>query len=369
MSEPSPAQVAAADFGQRRHFANLDGLRAISILAVLWHHTVNELPGLPGAGRGFLGVDMFFGISGFLIVTLLLRERDRSGTISLPKFYARRTLRIFPLYYLVVGIVGILCLASKGSAFSVETYVDTLPYYLTYTLNWYPGGEAAALAVAWSLAAEEQFYLLWPPIERYARKLAVPVMVVALAYNQAINFEVVPMPFGLERLEHPILQATFTPILLGVGLAHLLHTRAGFVAAYRLVGHRWSAAGLVALTVIVGNVPNEDIGGAHRLALQLLMVLCLAAVVVREDGVGGRMLRHPVVVRIGQISYGLYLWHMIVRAFAFAALAKVGLAPEPGSPSAFVLFALVLAGTWGVSEASFRFFETPILRLKKRFST
>src|SRR5260221_295593 len=90
-----------------RTFGSLDGLRALSILAVVWHHTQEGFHFLPIAYRGFLGVDLFFMISGFLIVTLLLRERRRTGTISVKKFYIRRFLRIFPPYYAVLTLVAI----------------------------------------------------------------------------------------------------------------------------------------------------------------------------------------------------------------------------------------------------------------------
>jgi peptidoglycan/LPS O-acetylase OafA/YrhL len=110
MFQPIPP-AAERDFlayRRRPEFLSLDGLRCLSILAVVWHHSLTA----PASGRllnlGFLGVDLFFVISGFLIVTLLLRERFLSGTISLEKFYLRRTLRIFPLYYgLILSMAGI----------------------------------------------------------------------------------------------------------------------------------------------------------------------------------------------------------------------------------------------------------------------
>src|SRR5262245_53398656 len=90
-------------YRSRRVFGSLDGLRGLSIAAVVWHHTQQEKQGLgaylPGARLGFLDVDLFFVLNSFLIMTPLLRERERSGTISLRDFYARRALRIFPLYY------------------------------------------------------------------------------------------------------------------------------------------------------------------------------------------------------------------------------------------------------------------------------
>src|ERR1700733_1134905 len=89
-----------------RTFASLDGLRALAVLGVLWYHTTEDLPPWPALRRGFLGVDFFFIISGFLIVTLLLRERRSSGTISLRNFYTRRSLRIFPAYWTMLLFVA-----------------------------------------------------------------------------------------------------------------------------------------------------------------------------------------------------------------------------------------------------------------------
>src|SRR5579862_611155 len=95
-----------AKFLQTRKFVSLDGLRCASILAVIWHHAT-------GIGKGYLGVEIFFAISGFLITTLLLRERRGFGDISLGDFYARRSLRILPLYYTVLAIYVVLVYATQ----------------------------------------------------------------------------------------------------------------------------------------------------------------------------------------------------------------------------------------------------------------
>ncbi|MBB5896534.1 peptidoglycan/LPS O-acetylase OafA/YrhL [Kutzneria kofuensis] len=168
-------------------FASLNGLRCLSILAVIWHHCGGDVAGIPVPRTGYLGVSLFFVISGFLITTLLLRERDQHGQISLRRFYARRSLRIFPLYYTVVAIYAVLVLLVwKPSAYGND-YLHNLPAFLTYTSNWFvPLG--SELYLAWSLAAEEQFYLVWPVIERFtARKwpvlLAVAILMVSVALS------------------------------------------------------------------------------------------------------------------------------------------------------------------------------------------
>lgn len=335
----------------RRTFANLDGVRAVSIAGVLMHHFLPGMNGLPMLSRGFLGVDMFFVLSGFLIVTLLLRERDRTGGVSLKKFYARRSLRIFPLYYLVILIVtGMVALFDRG-AFSWEAHGPALPYLLTYTINW-TTVDARALDVTWSLATEEQFYLVWPFIiatfsERGARVAAVG----GLALNVVAAFALIgysPRPI--------IMDMTYAPILFGVVLAHVLHDLAGFTRARRLLGQRGASLAWGALILILVNLPNGDITGLHRTVIHLAMTAWLTSLLVREDGLGHGLFRLPVVRRAGAISYGLYLWHMLALTVALRV------APE-GPVSALVATIVTVV----VAELSFRFFEQPFLRLKKRF--
>ena len=341
----------------RRHFGSLDGLRAIAVVAVVWHHTVVPVPGLPITGRGFLGVDLFFVLSGYLIVTLLLREHDRTGTISLRGFYARRSLRIFPLYYTILAAMAALVYVSGSQSVAASAFRETLPFHLTYTSNWF--GMGALLAVSWSLAAEEQFYLLWPPIQRWLGRFALVALAALLAANQLVNFGLV---LGSLQDEREIGQVTFTPILLGVALAYLLHHRYDVVAP--LVNHPVSAPAMAVALVVVANFPNDTVSlvGVHRLTIHLLMTLLLASVVVTERHGLSRVLTVQPLVRIGAISYGVYLLHMFVRHVAVIVLDRTGI------DAALALFAVTTVGTLLAAEASFRYFESPILRLKGRFT-
>ena len=141
----------------------LNGMRAIAVTAVVWHHSHPGIAELALTRRGFLGVDIFFVLSGFLITTLLLRERAEFGAISLRQFYVRRTLRIFPLYYAVLlALAAYFTFARQAS--EREAFFAGLPFYLTYTSNWFDA--SGMMSITWSLSAEEQFYLLWPPLLR-----------------------------------------------------------------------------------------------------------------------------------------------------------------------------------------------------------
>lgn len=204
------------DYRATRVFPGLDALRGLSIVGVVWHHAGVPIDGVPMSARGFVGVDAFFVLSGFLIVTLLLRERDRHGQISLRNFYVRRSLRIFPLYYGVLLGLSVLLWLRPGFSLAGSFWSD-LPALLTYTANWV--GITGLLSVTWSLAAEEQFYLLWPPVERWLGRWVFPVWIVAIVINQAANFGWLDalLPPGRRHDDLEILQTTFTPILLGGG--------------------------------------------------------------------------------------------------------------------------------------------------------
>jgi len=335
-------------------------------MVVIWHHTRGEaMAWLPAAARGFLGVDMFFVLSGFLIVTLLLREREASGGISLGKFYARRAIRIFPIYYGVLAALFAVLVFVKPSANMADPFMAELPYYLTYTVNWIV--VSTILSIAWSLAAEEQFYLTWPLIEKFFGRAIVPTLIAVIFVNQLINFHHLDgfllQHLGLNVAELPMLQVTFTPICLGVLLAHLLHDERGFAFAWRPFAHRASPLVLLAVLITLCNIPIEDIAGWTRLSIQLCMMLLIGSCVIRDDHLMRKPLTLPIVKRLGAISYGMYLFHMFGRHGADALLEQ--------SPIHFAgeLFILCFLLTWIISEFSFRYYERPFLRLKKRFET
>jgi peptidoglycan/LPS O-acetylase OafA/YrhL len=351
-----------ADFRAQSRFTALDGLRGISILAVIWHHTAAGLGGIPLSDNGFLGVDMFFVLSGFLIVTLILRERARTGTVSLERFYVRRTLRIFPIYYLVLGgVLLFVTVVSPGSPMRVP-FLAELPFHLTYTSNWIHS--ATLFAIAWSLATEEQFYLLWPPIERFLPRVSVALVLAFVLLNQLVNFGVfdgvLVREFGVRRDEFAILQVTFTPICLGVLLAHVLHRPTGFAFAWKLLAH--AAAPWILLTVLVVECNTAgDLAGLPRLVIQLAMTLFLATCVLAEDHALSRALSARGLRRIGAISYGMYLYHPFARHFAQALLDAAGIT------AALALFCGCSLLTIALAELSFRWIEAPLTGWKRRF--
>src|SRR4051812_5258390 len=236
-SEGDAGAAAYAAFQRTRFFGSLDGLRAISILGVIWFHTV-PMPRDTLRGQGNQGVTLFFAISGFLIVTLLLRSKQATGTFSLPQFWGRRMLRIFPVYYAVLAVYCGLVWKLESDPAAKQAFFANVPAFATFTSNWLVNldNPRVIFYFAWSLAAEEQFYLLWPFIERVGRGMR-PLLVAVgvLAATQAL----VGIAGGAamrEQLGWKILTSIPAAILLGVILAHLLHQPKTFRRLWVLAG-------------------------------------------------------------------------------------------------------------------------------------
>ncbi|HZE96454.1 MAG TPA: acyltransferase [Planctomycetota bacterium] len=368
--EIRPAGATHEAYRAVRVFGGLDGLRCLSILAVVWHHAGGSEGAMgrlfPAAGFGFLGVDLFFEISGFLIVTLLLRERERRGDISLRNFYARRALRIFPLYYGILLLFTILYLGVRPHSPLSAPFRHDLPWLLSYMTNWVTA--SGMLAITWSLSAEEQFYVVWPAVETWLAKAATALVLVLIAVSQIIHFGLIDPQlrqwFGWAPDQPQMLrQTTFTPILLGVLLAHLLHSPRGYARAAAVFGSRAAAPVCLAALVVLANVLPADIRGWGRLSVHLLMFCLLAACVVREDNGLRRFLAWGPVARIGTLSYGIYLLHHIGLAIAGKGLRVVHL-EHP-----VALFVVGGALSVGLAALSYRFYETPFLRLKSRVAS
>jgi len=355
------AGTSHAAYLARARFGLLDGLRALAIAAVVFHHAplrdrIEEVSIL--FRRGFLGVDFFFVISGFLITTLLLRERDRTGRISLGGFYWRRSLRILPLYLLVVTAVGAYFVFVNPAPGAAERW----PFYYLFLANFLVG-DIPLLAPTWSLSVEEQYYLIWPALVLLLPVRALmPLLAVLVALNVAGIMgltgiaapEAGPLRFALPA-------ATYAPILLGSALALALHGAAGYRRLAAMLGRAWSAPVLAALLLgLLLGLP-EDLRGLPNLAIHLTMTALLGALVIREDGPFAPLLGAAPVARIGAISYGIYLLHLIALDAGHRLAALLGAAPD-----GIVLHLAYIAGSVALAELSFRHFESVFLRLRHK---
>ena len=345
-----------ARFRSTRLFSGLDGLRALSVIAVIWQHTSGR-PGPLISAQGHFGVDMFFAISGVLITTLLLRERDRNGRISISAFYIRRTGRIFPLYYAVLAVYVVLVLATRADTPEGQYFLSKLPAFLTYTSNWFvdlDAGNSVIFYFAWSLATEEQFYLFWPPLLmcllllRSDRKVHVLIALGALILVNQLALASSSTAFLVT-----VLGSLALPILLGAILAVMLHDPTGFAILKGPLGQRWSAPALGAAILASLAVPTPE------QLTQVLMALLAAAICMREDTWLHPVLRWRPLAWVGIVSYGIYLMHMLVaNAVRLVIGEQFGLA----------LFAVTTVLAIAVASVSYRVFELPLTEFARRLS-
>jgi peptidoglycan/LPS O-acetylase OafA/YrhL len=335
----------------RGRFESLDGLRCLAIVPVVWHHaTPRPLEGV--LGRGPLGVDLFFAISGFLITTLLLREREKQGRIAMGAFYMRRTLRIFPLYYLVLGAFALHAIFLRDDGPARDHFLRNLPFHATYTTNWlvdFDVAHAVVFTFAWSLATEEQFYLVWPWILR-GRGLLRPALFMGglFAIDQAIErgWIVVDSALALR-----ILTSIAAPICLGSLLAIAMRASPGVRSLLA-----WRASAPIALVLLVVSV----VAPWPLLAAHLCMTALVGACAARA-GHGLRLLTDaPAVRHVGVVSYGIYLLNVPIVVATRRVLG-------PLEEHTVLVFAVSLAGCIAAATLTHRWVERPILAWRDRF--
>jgi peptidoglycan/LPS O-acetylase OafA/YrhL len=342
--------VAHARYREASHFGALDGLRAVAAAAVVWHHAGHAAAGYFGRG---VGVTTFFVISGFLITRLLLVERERTGTVAIGRFWLRRALRIFPLYFAVLGLYVVLVARVEHGTAAGQAFWQALPYYLTFTTNWcvdLAPGERVIFYFAWSLAVQEQFYLLWPLVVRFARFRTASLVPFAFLLSAEVGAWLLGLGLLRPGWTYRALTSADTPIFYGVLAAFALQSRWGFPWAQRLAGQPWSlplALALVLLPAVVPAVTSELLG----LFITYLVVACVLAPTRTA-----RLLDQPLTRHVGKVSYGVYLLHMLALNAVSAVI------PGLGTPARFALGLplAVLAAT-----ATHRWLEAPALRLRE----
>jgi peptidoglycan/LPS O-acetylase OafA/YrhL len=342
---------------QRRGYVPaLDGLRALAVLSVLVYHTWNILPG------GWVGVDVFFVLSGYLITAILLDERGRTGTISLGQFYLRRALRLLPALALCVTMAVALA-ETQGPGLTDVTTKEAAAAAL-YVANWWqvvtPHAPLGLLAHTWSLSIEEQFYLVWPALlwGLLALRGHRAVLCAALAGTALVLVHrlMLVKSMSLPFLTYYRTDTRADTLLIGAALAAL--AARGMLARIPGWALRLAAAagigGLGAVSVRFGVAPLDGTGFT-------LVALAAAAVVAAVVAPHGWPLLHRALswrplVAVGRVSYGVYLFHIVI----WQGL----LAPHISRGPLAALLTTVL--TLAVAAGSYRYVETPFLRMKNR---
>ncbi|HYK32907.1 MAG TPA: acyltransferase family protein [Streptosporangiaceae bacterium] len=359
-----------------RRIRPLDGIRALAVLAVLATHA--GIPFLPG---GFVGVDVFFVLSGFLITSLLFDQLSVTGRIDLGGFWTRRARRLLPAaLVMIVAVVAARPLfvpdsvaALRGDAIATALWSGNWRWALQGTNYFAQGGTPSPLQHTWSLAVEEQFYLVWPLLilacraASRRRLLAVSLAGVAASAVATYVLARVASPgrvyFGTDTRAQELLVGAALAALLAPTWRWLATTPSGTQspqpAGRRPVPLLLSVCGLAVLTgiaTVADGAPSEFRHGL--LLLTALAAAALVAGVVLDSGQPvARLLSTRLMVGIGRISYGLYLWHWPVY------LALDG---ERTGLHGYVLAALRVGVTGVLAGASFVLIERPAQRVKVR---
>lgn len=366
------------------HFPGLNGLRFLAALAVVILHLelFKDLEGLPSIihnpivnSLGAMGVDLFFVLSGFLITYLLLEEKKQTGKIALLKFYQRRVLRIWPVYYLVV-FAAFFLMPKFGFLPYARSVVDHFYYKLALFLTILPNGALALYpginfaSLSWSVGVEEQFYLIWPLLingtRNYARVMI--YFIVSLIGLKVLLFLAMHGSIAFPHLGviKEILVMTRLECMAIGGLAALLlyypqHGLNRFIIRREL--QVIVLLSLVPLTYLIYNTSLDDL--KHIIYSVLFALLILNTASGRDSIINFDI---PVLNKLGRISYGFYMYqyfviipvlHMVKPLFQAAGTSIwVNLVYYGSSLTLLIL----------ISKLSYQFYESRFIKLKRRYS-
>ncbi len=357
------------------YIPSLDGVRGIAVLLVFCFHAGLIFPFFKAHFQGgFLGVDVFFVLSGFLITSILLQEFDRTEKINFKKFYLRRFLRLMPAFWLFLAVM--FCFSRQLFAESLAEQIysnNTFIYALLYLTNWQRalnGSDIAGLlGHTWSLATEEQFYLLWAGLlflmltrlKRNSVIFVTATLVCATAVFRAFRWH------GLDSVDYlyNAFDSRMDSLLIGCFVSQIvswkmlpksfLNSRAfNFLAVFSL---------LIAVAIIF-NLPESYnsaflyLGGFTIFSLAIGIIIAWLANDSKNLSRNylRKFLEKKSVVWIGKTSYGFYLWHTAAISFVF---------PIFGKPLVRLLAALILS--LSLTAISYYLLEIPFLKLKKKF--
>jgi peptidoglycan/LPS O-acetylase OafA/YrhL len=360
------------DNPHRSHYPALDGLRGTAILLVVLYHNFSFIPFF---NYGWLGVDLFFVLSGFLITDILMNTMNTKNYFR--NFYARRVLRIFPLYYLSLVIFILLLPLFPGFPLNMSYYQEYQWWFWTYLQNWtlvfHYNEHAVALNHFWSLAVEEQYYLIWPFIIILIRS---PRKLLILCLATLIIVIMARLYIWTHRISFPSYQWLFLftridGILIGSMLAVLYKINKDALRTYTT----WLILLLAGFNFLIYFIKGDPAFPAWAIAgyttFAAVFALLVYESVKKDNKVINAIFTNPVLRFLGKYSYGFYIFHWPVFLLAKPYTDRItsGLTVS-GSQFQMVLSAIVasIAGLL-VSIASFHLFEKHFLKLKKHFTS
>jgi len=349
------------------YIPELQGLRGVAVLAVVVYHCHARLEGTwihYASLWGWVGVNLFFTLSGFLITSILIEARDKPHYFR--NFYARRALRIWPVYFLLLAVCYSVPEWFLGDTLANQTHWKTLVAYALFVQNLRHTALPGTLGPTWSLAIEEQYYFVWAPIMRFAKGrylgrylgwLLPGILVAMLAVSPLIRFLHPHWLTGTNTAIH--LDGIAIGSLLALGLYSLPLAR----RTWLWIGVAAAIAGLWATATIAGGTSFLDSA----------LALCFAGVVLMV--IAGTGARNPLAVVLrrgplpfyGQISYGMYMTHILVFVYFGNFDARLDDKYHLGIAGNLAIVGLRLVASTLVASALWYGFESQILKLKRYF--
>jgi len=342
--------------------AQLDSLRAFAVMGVILSHTSPQYTILQYIRPGDRGVQLFFVLSGFLISGILFEVIEARGASALRTFFARRVLRLLPLFYLVLAITAVV---------SWDVLKHSWPYHAFYLSNYHflsTGGWEGPTDHLWTLALEEQFYLVWPVIlvilpTRYWRIGVIGLLVLGIATRGIIEITDRWQTFGSG------LYPTYYADAFGGGAAIALWLRSNpTISDVRRVALTAGLIGAIILVLIYAYLgplrasnSTFDVTGWMMICIGLIL-----SCYVGFEGLIGRWLEKRPLVAMGKISYGIYLWHVLAIFSAQRLLSISGLSEVLGRFSWIMIFVITTLLSIVFAWLSWHFIESRILTLKSK---
>jgi len=358
-------------------FPNLDGLRFFCFLSVFLFHTWSLLyrgigQDQTGSGlfrHGNLGVNFFFTLSGYLITYLLIAERRNYERIHIPKFWMRRILRIWPLYFLCILLGFVIIPFALKLTGKIEYPTASAIPYLTFTSNFdyikngYPG--STILEVLWSIAVEEQFYFFWPVLLSLIPSRWYLHLFIAIALGSVVFRMVYTSP---KMHDHHTLSCIGDMAIGAIGAWFSFNPR------FRTFISRIGRPGILLIYFVLFAFfffrdAIFDHGIFFRAIDRSLIAFAFLAVILEQNYANRSLFKFSSsksITKLGVISYGLYCYHELAITGVFVAVGLI----SSGNGMAISAGKLILAliATIIIAMISYRFFESPFLRLKNRYA-
>jgi peptidoglycan/LPS O-acetylase OafA/YrhL len=340
------------------YLKGLNGLRAIAALAVLTSHILQA-----GDGHGLdlagFGVTLFFALSGFLITVLLLKEQQQSNTIKVGKFYVRRVLRIWPLYFGYMALV----LFVHANVFFKPYNLQQVLFYVFFVPNipFIIGGAIDMLYHYWSLGVEEQFYLFWPLVTKKFINRFVPfclgfiLLLLAIKVFISLVYGGYSVPYSFAYM------LRFDCMAIGALGAYLYHNRVSYLAVLKHPVIQVLAWGV--LVLVLFNQFHVFSIIDHELVALVTVVLIINQIDNPNTMIN---LEYPVFDYLGKLSFGIYVFHPLLIALLISLFKSYAVPMQGGSYITFVL--LVVVATLLTAHLSYHYFESRFLLLKQKFA-